>query len=58
MAHKHNINNQVNSLKNNDKVYLKHFEDMENVFIIKDIILFNEVKISTIKDERKLVDLS
>lgn len=58
LVHNHNYDNQVNNLKNNDIVYLKHFEDMESVFIIKDVKLFNEVMISTIKDECKLINSS
>lgn len=36
---------QLNTLKNNDIVYLKHFENMANIYIVKDVVLFNEMMI-------------
>lgn len=54
LTHGYNYDNQVNNLKNNDRVYLIHFEDMSNVFIIKDVNLLNEVIKSTVQDECKL----
>jgi len=37
--------NQLNTLKNKDIVFLKHFEDMASIYIIKNVQLFNEVMI-------------
>lgn len=41
----------LNNLKNNDQVYLKHFEDMANVYIVKDVQLFNDVMLNIITDK-------
>lgn len=45
--------NQLNNLKNK-KVYLKHFEDMDNVYILEDVLLFNEIMLNMIQDKCKL----
>lgn len=50
-----NLNIGLSSLKKNDTVYLKHFEDTANVYIVKDVKLFNEVMSSIIKDKGMLV---
>lgn len=47
------IIDQLNIL-DKDIVYLKHFEDMANVYVVKDVKLFNEVMLNTIEYKRKL----
>lgn len=44
---------QLVNLKNNDKVFLKHFESMDDVYIIKDVELFNNVLININQDKCK-----
>lgn len=39
--------NQLSNLKNNDVVFLKHFEDMANIYIINNPKLFNKVLLLT-----------
>lgn len=46
-------NHDLNKLKNKDKVFIKHFEDMAHVYIVKDTKLFNELMITILKDECK-----
>jgi phosphoenolpyruvate-protein kinase (PTS system EI component) len=46
-------NYNINKLKNHDKVFIKHFEDMGHVYIIKDAKLFNEMMCKIIQDRCK-----
>ncbi|KAE9524914.1 hypothetical protein AGLY_014964 [Aphis glycines] len=47
----HNNDNQLCDLKNNDIVFLKHFEDMKSVYILKNVQLLNDVMIKLINDK-------
>jgi len=51
----HNNNNQLCDLKNNDIVFLKHFEDMKSVYILKNVQLLNDVMIKIINDKSKFI---
>jgi len=48
-------NNQLSHLKNNDIVFLKHFEDMNSVYIVKDVQLLNDVILKIITDKSEFI---
>lgn len=45
------VKENVNLLKNGDPVFIKHFEDSANVFIIKNTKDFNQLMIDLIEDK-------
>lgn len=47
----HNNINQLSDLKNNDIVFLTHFEDMDNVYIVKNVRLLNDFMVKFIQDK-------
>ncbi|XP_029347622.1 uncharacterized protein LOC100166817 isoform X3 [Acyrthosiphon pisum] len=50
----HNNTNRLSDLKNNDIVFLKHFEDMDNVYIVKDVHLLNNVLVKCNQDKTNI----
>jgi len=51
----HNNTNQLSDLKNNDIVFLKHFEDMNSVYIVKNVHLLNDMMLKFVQDKSKLI---
>ncbi|XP_022168298.1 uncharacterized protein LOC111032328 isoform X2 [Myzus persicae] len=43
--------NHLSDLKNNDIVFLRHFEDMQNVYILKDVQLSNDMMLKFLVDK-------
>jgi len=41
---------QLNTCEYNDTVYLKYFDDMANIYVLKDVQLYNEVMLRMIED--------
>lgn len=49
---------KLNDFKSNtDIVYLKHFEDMDNVYVIKNVQLFNDTMLNLIGENCKFINL-
>ncbi|KAL4141977.1 hypothetical protein QTP88_004511 [Uroleucon formosanum] len=46
----HNSTYQQSDIKNNDVVFLRHFEDMDNVYIVKNVHLLNDVLVKCNQD--------
>lgn len=49
---------KINDFKSNTGVvYLKHFEDMDNVYILKNVKLFNDTMLKVIEGNCKFINL-
>lgn len=46
---------QLSDLKNNDMVFLKHFEDMNNVYIVKNVHLLNDTMLRVLQDTSEFI---
>lgn len=51
----HNSTYQQSDIKNNDVVFLRHFEDMDNVYIVKNVHLLNDVLVKCNQDNSKFI---
>lgn len=47
--------NHLSDLKNNDIVFLRHFEDMQNVYILKDVQLSNDMMLKFLVDKSEFI---
>lgn len=51
----HNNTNQHIDLKNNDIVFIRHFEDMNNVYIVKNVHLLNDMMLKFVQDMSEFI---